>query len=98
MTKNLPRWPMLHQVEGRAVRTQQMIERLDVDPLKLVRRNRGEDYSRIHEICLQCRAADACLLWLQSDGNKIEHPDFCPNLEMLLSCATSNGLDEDEEN
>ncbi len=98
MTKSLPRWPMLHQVEGRARRTQQMIERLRVDPLKLVRLNRGEEYSRIHETCLQCRAADACLLWLREDHAETEHPDFCPNLELLLSCATSEGMDEDEEN
>ena len=97
MTKNLSRWPMLHQVEGRARRTQQMIERLRVDPLKLVRRDRGGVYAEVHEICLQCRTADACLLWLQSDSDGTEHPDFCPNLEVLLSCVESDGLDEDEE-
>ena len=97
MTKNLPRWPMLHQVEGRARRTQQMIERLRVDPLKLVRLDRGGVYAEVHEKCLQCRAADTCLLWLQLDEDETEHPDFCPNLEVFLDCIESSGLDEDEK-
>lgn len=97
MTKNLPRWPMLHQVEGRAIRTQQMIERLGVDPLQLVRLERGQAYCRVHEICLQCCSADACKTWLQSRDPEPAQPDFCPNLKLLLSCVASNGSNNDEE-
>ena len=96
MTKGLPRWPMLQQVEGRAVRTQQMMERLEVDSLQLVRLERGKTYCRVHEICLQCRVADVCREWLQSKDNKTERPDFCPNLELFLSCASSKGAEKDE--
>ena len=96
MTKGLPRWPMLQQVEGRAVRTQQMMERLDVDSLQLVRLESGQTYCRVHEICLQCRVADVCREWLQSKDNKTERPDFCPNLELFLSCASSKGAEKDE--
>lgn len=95
--KGLPRWPMLQQVEGRAVRTQQMIERLGVDPMQLVRLERGKIYCRVHEICLKCRVADACRDWLQSKNNKTERPGFCPNLELFLSCASSNGALKDEK-
>ena len=87
---------MLQQVEGRAVRTQQMMERLDVDSLRLVRLERGKTYCRVHEICLQCRVADVCREWLQSKDNKTERPDFCPNLELFLSCASSKGAEKDE--
>ena len=96
MKKGLPRWPMLQQVEGRAVRTQQMIERLDVDSLQLVRLERGKIYCRVHEICLQCRVADVCREWLQSKDNRTERPHFCPNLEQFLSCSSSKGTKKDE--
>lgn len=96
MKKGLPRWPMLQQVERRAVRTQQMIERLDVDSLQLVRLERGKIYCRVHEICLQCRVADVRKEWLQSKDNRTERPHFCPNLEQFLSCSSSKGTKKDE--
>ncbi len=97
MTKKQPRWPMLHQVEGRAIRTQQMIDRLQVDPLKLVRIKRGEAYRRVHEACIQCSSADTCRTWLQSQSPEPVRPEFCPNLKVFLSCVATSGTTEDDD-
>ncbi|MEM8970785.1 MAG: DUF6455 family protein [Pseudomonadota bacterium] len=97
MTKKQPRWPMLHQVEGRAIRTQQMIDRLKVDPLQLVRIKRGETYRRVHEACLQCRSADTCRTWLQSQSEDPVRPDFCPNLNVFMSCIAISGNKKDDK-
>lgn len=97
MTKTQPRWPMLHQVEGRAIRTQQMMDRLQVDPLQLVRIERGETYRRVHEACLQCRSADTCRAWLQSQNSEPMRPDFCPNLKVFLSCVATGGVAKNDK-
>lgn len=77
---------MFRRVERRARRTQDMMDRLDVDPLKLARLERGQAYAEARQRCLECGTSDRCLRWLEMEqaGNSL--PDFCPNLKVFLRC------------
>jgi len=86
MADDRQRWPMFRRVERRARRTQDMITRLDVDPLALARLQRGEAYAEARKRCLECGTSDKCLRWLELDQPGRELPDFCPNLKVFLRC------------
>ena len=98
MNKGWARWPMFERVERRARRTQDMIERLNVDVLKLIRLRRGEAYNEARERCLKCVSADKCLYWLESDQPPDAVPDFCPNLKAFLECQASTKKTNDTDN
>lgn len=77
-------WPMFRRVERQATRLHEMIDRLGIDPVALVRLNNGEAYHEARAACLFCHKTDACLAWL--DGTmQADQPGFCPNLELLKS-------------
>lgn len=80
------RWPMYRHVERQASRTNDMIERLDVDPLKLARLQGGDAYSEARTRCLQCINARECLLWLDMAEPGDSEPDFCPNAPLFVAC------------
>ena len=50
-------WPMFRTVERQAIRMTKMMERLRVDPVKLVRLRRGEAFSEACTKCLHCANA-----------------------------------------
>jgi len=77
-------WPLFCHVVNRAKRLNDMIDRLDVDPLKLVRLRRGEAYREARTTCLQCHTAHTCVAWHEW-APAGEWPDFCPNLKLLES-------------
>ena len=79
-------WPMARRVERLATRMHEVMEKLDVDPLKLVRLGAGEGYARARETCLFCSSSDLCLRWLEDTENPDQRPEFCPNLPLLESC------------
>ena len=85
-TENNIRWPMYEHVERRACRLNDMVAHLDVDPAKLARRRGGEAYFEARSNCLHCSSAHDCLSWLGAAGPDSAPPEFCPNLELLLSC------------
>lgn len=82
-------WPLCRLVERRANRMTVVMERLDVDPLRLVRRDAGRAYAKARTACLHCRHAHACLQWLDADPQGSELPRFCPNLALFESCRKS---------
>ncbi len=84
MTSDRTRWPMFRQVERRARRTQDMITRLNVDALKLVRARRGELYAEVSRKCLECCNSAQCIAWLELEKDEAARPDFCPNLKTFL--------------
>ena len=77
---------MFRRVERRARRTQDMMERLDVDPLALVRLRQGEAYAEARRQCLMCGTSDKCLRWLQTEHPPDAVPDFCPNARIFVAC------------
>ena len=77
-------WPLFCLVVNRAKRFSDMIERLDVDPLKLIRLRQGEAYEGARTTCLHCREAHVCLAWLEMVPAG-ERPDFCPSLALFES-------------
>jgi hypothetical protein len=79
-------WPMYRTVERQASRMADMMQRLDTDPVKLVRVRAGEAFADARTRCLQCSSARECLLWLNADPPSGEAPLFCPNLALLESC------------
>lgn len=85
MRQPLP-WPMYRRVERRAVRTQEMMRRLDVDPAKLARQRGGNAYAEARARCLSCGASDVCLRWLDAPPTGGKRPEFCPNLALLEGC------------
>jgi len=78
-------WPISRQVERQARRFQDMIERTDADPLRLVRMNGGETFADAQRRCLECRHASECLNWLSRPKADGERPVFCPNVRLLDS-------------
>jgi len=85
MSDNALRWPISRRVERRARRMEQMIDRLDVDRVKLVRLRRGETYAEIMRTCFQCQKNEQCRDWL-SGNRSVSEAEFCPNLPVLLAC------------
>lgn len=79
--------PKFRQVERQASRMHEMMERLDVDAVKLVRRDQGEAYAKARTRCLNCGETEKCLRWLSAFEEFIERPEFCPNLDVFKSCA-----------
>jgi hypothetical protein len=79
-------WPMSRTVERQARRMVEVMERLDVDPLKLARVRGGEAYAEARGKCLDCTRAQECLLWLNGNPPDGRGPDFCSNLALFESC------------
>lgn len=81
--------PMSRQVERQATRMNEMMERLDVDVLALVRLRQGAAYAEARDKCLRCRNFTECLLWLDARPASLEPPLFCPNHALFEACAKS---------
>jgi hypothetical protein len=79
-------WPMFRTVERQAIRMAKMMEKLGVDPLKLVRLRRGEAYSEARTKCLHCANVQECLPWLDADPPSTKAPSFCANVEVFEQC------------
>ena len=62
------RWAKSKTVERRATRMHQMMERLRVDVLILVRLRNGDAYAEARSRCLRCEDSCVCLLWLDKGG------------------------------
>jgi hypothetical protein len=79
-------WPMARTVERQACRMAEMMEKLDVDPVKLVRLRAGEAFAEARTNCLKCSHVRECLLWLDANPPSVETPHFCADLELFESC------------
>jgi hypothetical protein len=78
-------WPMFCLVVNRAKRLNDMMERLDVDPLRLVRLRQGDAYAEARDTCLHCHQAMDCVNWIETTPAGSARPEFCPNLALLES-------------
>jgi hypothetical protein len=74
-------------VERQARRMGDMIQRLDVDTLKLVCLRGGGAYVRARTTCLDCSNTARCLQWLDAPLSDGARPTFCPNLSLLEECT-----------
>jgi Family of unknown function (DUF6455) len=79
-------WPMYRRVERQAIRMHEMLDRLDVDPVALVRLKNGDVYAKARATCLFCGTSDRCLRWLEGSSRSDKSPDFCPNLHIFRAC------------
>jgi hypothetical protein len=61
---------MHRRVERQAIRMHEMLDRLDVDPVALVRLQNGDAYAGARSLCLFCGASDKCLRWLDGYGRQ----------------------------
>lgn len=75
--------PIYRQVERQARRMHDMMDRLDVDAVKLARMDEGRAYAQARTRCFNCRETDKCLEWLDAAETPKERPDFCPNLRLF---------------
>lgn len=78
--------PIFRQVERQARRMGDMINRLDVDTLKLVCLRHGAAYVEARTNCFDCANTASCLQWLDASTADAERPTFCPNLPLFESC------------
>ena len=74
--------------ERRAVRMRQMMDRLDVDAVALLRVRDGDAYAEARSKCLLCSQGRRCLRWLDRDNGGNTAPDFCPLFVLLNSCRS----------
>ena len=56
-------WTLRCTVERQAGRMHEMMKRLDVDALALVRQKNGEAYTEARTRCLSCEESVRCLRW-----------------------------------
>lgn len=75
------------RVERRARRMHDVMVRLDVDPVALVRMRGGDAYAEARGRCMFCGTSDKCLRWLDQADRSATRPDFCPNLSMFEACT-----------
>ncbi len=76
-------WPITRHIECRAQQLDQMVERLDVDPLRLARLQQGDTYAHARRVCIECHHAVDCVAWLARLPDEAERPGFCPNFPLL---------------
>jgi len=79
-------WLMHRHVERQAIRMHEMLDRLDVDPVALVRLRNGDAYAGARSLRLFCGTSDKCLRWLDGYSRPDRSPDFCPNLRVFEAC------------
>jgi hypothetical protein len=82
--------PPFSSIGRQAERMKEMIDRLDVDPLKLACLREGESYVQARLKCLDCSNADQCFQWLETSAPDVERPTFCPNLSLFELCKRSD--------
>ena len=75
-------WPVTHHVENRARRLNDVVARVGIDPVQLVRLRQGEAYLEARKICIECHNAITCLKWLETPS-ETGPPDFCPNFPLF---------------
>ena len=78
-------WLMRRRVERQAIRMHEMLDRLDVDPVTLVRLRNGDAYTGARSLCLFCGSSDECLRWLDGCRRKEKSPDFLSQLARFRS-------------
>lgn len=79
-------WPMYRRVERQARRLQDMMDRLDVDPVALARIDGGRAFMTARSLCLHCGTSDLCLRWLERARQPGETAEFCPNRPLFDQC------------
>jgi Family of unknown function (DUF6455) len=84
-------WTPYRNVERRARRMNEMMERLDVDPVALARLREGSVYAEARNLCLFCGTSDTCLRWLDAPAQSGRRPEFCPNLPLFDACPRKSG-------
>jgi hypothetical protein len=77
---------MYRHVERQAKRMNEVIERLDVDPMMLVRQRSGEAFAEARLACIRCSRVSECLAWLDNGGDVRSVQEFCPNAPLFASC------------
>jgi hypothetical protein len=77
---------MYRRVERQARRLQDVMDRLDVDPVALARLDGGHAFMTARSLCLHCGTADLCLRWLEQAPVDGETADFCPNRRLFELC------------
>lgn len=83
-------WPRFRHVERQARRLNDMIEKLDVDTLSLIRLRQGDAYAEARTKCLHCTNAAECLEWLENWPNGGEPAAFCPIITLLEGCRRNS--------
>lgn len=77
------------QVERQASRLSEMINQLNVDRGKLVRRGAGAAFAEAREKCLNCSHTRECLAWLDARQPGRGAPWFCRNASLFEDCRSS---------
>jgi hypothetical protein len=77
---------MYRRVERQARRLQDVMERLDVDPVALARHDGGRSFMTARSLCLHCGTSNLCLRWLERPPVAGEAAEFCPNRRLFELC------------
>jgi hypothetical protein len=78
--------PPFSSIARQAERMREMIDRLDVDTIKLACLGEGASYVQARLKCLDCSNTERCFQWLETSPPNAERPTFCPNLSLFESC------------
>jgi hypothetical protein len=76
-------------LERQACRAREMMQRLDVDQVKLTQLRDGAVYAEVRAKCLACVDARECVHWLDANPAPSDAPGFCPNVEVYTACKRS---------
>jgi hypothetical protein len=61
----------------------EMLSRLDIDPMRLVRTDEGRGYRELADVCLSCFESERCEAWLRNGERDEPMPPFCRARSLL---------------
>ena len=87
----LDRYPEDRQIERRASRMREMLDRLGVDTAALLRSGGGCVFAAAQQRCLACREVSECLAWLDGRRQGDDMSAFCPNASTFAAFKSPAG-------
>ena len=75
------RWWEFQRVERQQQLLATMLDRLAIEPIQLIRFNRGNGLRDAADQCMRCFESDRCERWLANVPIAALPPDFCRNRE-----------------
>lgn len=90
MREPIQTWPLLRQVERQALRLDDVMHGLDIEPVTAARLGAGEALLKARRVCLECPFERKCERWLDASIVLEAPPLFCPNTAFLARCQAAH--------
>lgn len=89
MTEKVPTWPMSLRVWQHEDLMDQMLTKLDIEPVAAVRLDAGAAFLHARAKCINCGYAHDCRNIIDDDRAALP-PVFCSNIDFFARCLPSD--------